>query len=45
MNSLALFWMITIQLLVTVITIYLLYKVLRSKKNQNKTSNTKGGMN
>jgi len=35
MNSLALFWMISIQLSVTVITIYLLYKVLSSKKKSN----------
>ena len=35
MSSLALFWMITVQLSVTVITFYLLYKILRSKKKQN----------
>lgn len=41
MNSLALFWMVSIQLTVTVITLYLLYKVLRSKNGKKETSNSK----
>jgi heme/copper-type cytochrome/quinol oxidase subunit 2 len=45
MNGLALFWMISIQLTVTVITIYLLYKVLRSKKEKKGTNNSKADLN
>ena len=31
MNKIALIWMISVQLIVTIITVYLLLKVIRSK--------------
>lgn len=39
MNKLSLIWLIAVQLTVTVVTVYLLVKVIRSKKNKNDIEN------